>query len=116
MTDDCNDEDVSNLVPYLSKTVGSESFEDDLEVTIGQVNNLFKWYLGGTTMAVEWSNPTLLQVYKGESNWSDQSGVIELATADEWVYIIIETTVTVPHPIHLHGETSYHPFSLNKRN
>jgi hypothetical protein len=106
MTDDCDDEDYTNLVPYVSKTVGNETIEDDLAVTIGTVNNLFKWYLGGTTMAVEWADPTLLQIYNGESNWANQSGVIELANADEWVYIIIETTNSVTHPIHLHGKQS----------
>ncbi|KAI5851628.1 Cupredoxin [Morchella snyderi] len=102
-TDDCDDEDLTSLVPYVSKTVGSQEDGDDFAVTIGRVNNVFKWYLGGTTMAVEWADPTLLQVYNGESSWDDQSGVIELATADEWAYFIIETTNTVPHPIHLHG-------------
>lgn len=109
MTDDCDDEDLSNLVPYVSKTVGDESIEDDLAVAVGIVGNLFKWYLGGTTMAVEWADPTLLQVYNGESDWADQSGVIELESADEWVYIIIETTNTVPHPIHLHGKKRNYP-------
>ncbi|TVY86080.1 Laccase, partial [Lachnellula willkommii] len=28
-------------------------------------------------------------------------------TADEWVYIIMETTNAVPHPIHLHGHDFY---------
>jgi len=103
MTDNCDDEDSTNLVPYLSRTVGDESIEDDLPVTVELVNNLFKWYLNGTTMAVEWANPTLLQVYNDETNWANQSSVIELPNADEWVYIIVETTNTVPHPIHLHG-------------
>jgi FtsP/CotA-like multicopper oxidase with cupredoxin domain len=29
--------------------------------------------------------------------------VIELPTADEWAYVVVESTLGIPHPIHLHG-------------
>ncbi|KAK0107229.1 hypothetical protein ONS95_003931 [Cadophora gregata] len=102
-TDSCNDEDMSTLVPYLSKTVSTESEDDDFAVTVGRSNNVFKWYMVGTTFEVEWEDPTLLQIYEGDTNYTTSSHVIELPTADEWVYFIIETTQAVPHPIHLHG-------------
>ncbi|KAH7407626.1 Cupredoxin [Cadophora sp. MPI-SDFR-AT-0126] len=102
-TDSCDDEDMSTLVPYLSKTVSTESEDDDFAVTVGRSNNVFKWYMAGTTFEVEWEDPTLLQIYEGDTNYTTSSHVIELPTADEWVYFIIETTQAVPHPIHLHG-------------
>ncbi|KAI5794996.1 multicopper oxidase-like protein [Geopyxis carbonaria] len=104
--DDCDDMDMSLLVPYLSKSVtlsSGETEDDDLAITNNKVNGLFKWYIGGTTMAVEWADPTLLQVWNNETTWESQSGVIELDTADEWVYFVIETAQGIPHPIHLHG-------------
>jgi FtsP/CotA-like multicopper oxidase with cupredoxin domain len=42
------------------------------------------------------------------TNYTTSSHVIELDTADEWVYFVIETVNTVSHPIHLHG----HDFSI----
>lgn len=102
-TDSCEDEDMSTLVPYVSKTVSTESVNDDFAVTVGRSNNVFKWYMAGTTFQVEWEDPTLLQLYEGDTNYTTSSHVIELPTADEWVYFIIETTQAVPHPIHLHG-------------
>ncbi|OCK79607.1 multicopper oxidase [Lepidopterella palustris CBS 459.81] len=102
-TDDCIDEDSSNLVPYLSQTVTSPT-GDDLTVAIGRNSaNLFRWQIGTESFQVEWDDPTILQVYEGNTTWSDEECVYNLSTADEWVYFVIETSVKVPHPIHLHG-------------
>lgn len=106
--DDCIDEDVSDLVPIVSQTVGtlSNTDTDDNDVAVAVAKNtagLFKWRIGSTSMAVEWADPSLLQIYNGEDDWSDSDAVIELADADVWVYFVIETTLAVPHPIHLHG-------------
>lgn len=102
-TDSCDDEDVSSLVPYVSKTVTTSSLDDEEAVTVGRSNNVFKWYMAGTTFEVEWEDPTLLQIYDGDTNYTASSHVVELPDANEWVYFIIETTQAVPHPIHLHG-------------
>jgi FtsP/CotA-like multicopper oxidase with cupredoxin domain len=101
--DSCEDEAASSLVPILSKTVGAEA-EDILEVvTVGRTNNLFRWQLNSTSMVVDWADPTLLQVYDNGTAFATSNAVIQLPTADEWVYVIIETSLGVPHPIHLHG-------------
>ena len=106
-SDSCDDELISNLVPYFSLNASSEVLEDDFEVTVGRSGSLFKWYMSATTFVAEWDNPTVLQIYNNETNFTSASHVIELDTADEWVYFIIETTATVPHPIHLHGHDFY---------
>jgi FtsP/CotA-like multicopper oxidase with cupredoxin domain len=104
---DCAGEDASSIVPYLSLDVDSEaSSTDDLAVTIGRnTANRFKWYLGGTTFLTEWANPTAKQILEDptSTSFANSSAVIQLPTADEWYYLIIETTLSVPHPIHLHG-------------
>lgn len=56
-----------------------------------------------TSMEVEWENPTLLQVYNDNLTFTDTSGVVQLDTADQWYFFVIETDNAVPHPIHLHG-------------
>ncbi|KAI1848598.1 hypothetical protein JX265_011548 [Neoarthrinium moseri] len=103
-SEDCEDMDVSNLVPYISQTVTSASSEGVESATVGfNDNNFFKWYLNSTTMLVEWSDPTLLQIYDNVTSFDTSDAVIELPDANEWVYIVIQTTFAVPHPIHLHG-------------
>ena len=54
-------------------------------------------------MVVNWTDPTLMQILNGETSFADSNAVIELPDAGEWVYVVIQTTLAVPHPIHLHG-------------
>ncbi|KAF2445480.1 multicopper oxidase [Karstenula rhodostoma CBS 690.94] len=100
---DCNDELLSNLVPYLSQTVVDPRQDEDLSVSVGFVGNLFKWQIGLSTMLVEWANPSLMQINEGNATFENQENVYKLDNANEWVYFVIETQLAVPHPIHLHG-------------
>jgi FtsP/CotA-like multicopper oxidase with cupredoxin domain len=103
-TDSCDDEDMSDLVPYLALSASSSySVEDDFEVTLESPDNLFRWYMNSTSFVSQWDYPTVLQVAEGNDTWSAEQHVIKLPTANEWVYFIIETAVDRPHPIHLHG-------------
>lgn len=105
---DCVDEDSTNLVPYLSHTVGTAESQEDLAVTVARnTAGLFRWFIGNTTMEVEWADPSLLQILQGVTVWDNSSAVFQAAAADTWNYIIIETVQTVPHPIHLHGHDFY---------
>lgn len=103
--DDGCDDETSNITPYLSKTVGSTAAVTDSEAASVSFNsdNLFRWYLNSTTMEVSWSDPTLMQVLNGNTTYETDDAVITLPDADEWVYMVISTTLAVPHPIHLHG-------------
>ncbi|KAF9732880.1 hypothetical protein PMIN06_007491 [Paraphaeosphaeria minitans] len=100
---DCNDELLSNLVLYLSRTVVDPRQDEDLGVSISGSGNLFKWQIGLNSMLVEWANPSLLQISEGNTNFESQENVYKLDNAKEWVYFVIETALVVPHPIHLHG-------------
>jgi FtsP/CotA-like multicopper oxidase with cupredoxin domain len=107
-TDDCDDESQStDLVPYLALDAGAASITNDEVVTVGKVGNVFKWFMEATTFVSPWDNPTLLQVYNGNTTFNTSEHVVEIPTADEWMYFIISTTNTVPHPIHLHGHDFY---------
>lgn len=100
----CYDEDMANLVPVVSRSVSTAGWESMTDVTVDKnVNNLFRWYLNSTTMDVLWEDPTLMQIYNDVTDWSNSSGVIELPNANEWVYLLINTSMPVAHPIHLHG-------------
>lgn len=102
--DSCDDMDVSDLVPYLSQSASVPYYNSSEPVTLGtNSENLFRWKMNGTSMQVYWDNPTLLQIWKNDTSFTNTSGVVELPRADEWSYVVIETTLTVPHPIHLHG-------------
>ncbi|CAI7666690.1 unnamed protein product [Penicillium discolor] len=104
--DECIDEPVTSLVPQVPKTVSAADWNNLTDVTLGRNSaNLFRWYLNSTTMQVLWEDPTLLQLFNNENtpNFTESSGVIELPRAHEWVYLMINTSFPVSHPIHLHG-------------
>lgn len=102
--DGCVDEAMASLVPYVSKTVDSPSFWTETETVSVAKNSagLNRWRMNSTSMVVEWSDPTLLQVYNDDLDFTNTSGVVELDDADEWAYFVIEGGA-VSHPIHLHG-------------
>lgn len=94
----------ASLVPYLPLNVGSETLEEDLAVTIATNNSFIYWYVAGSSMDLDWSNPTLLQVEDGVTNFGTEENVYEVTEAGSWTYVILEQTVGAAHPIHLHGE------------
>lgn len=103
--DSCDDEPLASLVPYLALDVGAEGFEEDLAVAVVEDGDtdIFLWEIGPSWMNVSMSNPTLLQVVNGDVATTNQSNLYELNEANEWAYLIVETTNAQPHPMHLHG-------------
>jgi FtsP/CotA-like multicopper oxidase with cupredoxin domain len=102
-TDSCDDM-TDDITPYISKTVDDANWNDLEEATVAfNSAGLFRWYLNSTTMLVNWTDPTLLQVYDSATSFETDDAVIELDEADQWIYFVVETTLGVPHPIHLHG-------------
>ena len=103
----CLDEPSASLVPIVPLTAGAVSQTIEETVVIGPNNgnpNLFKWTLSGTTFYSQWENPTLQSIVN-DGTVPDTSGnlAIEVPNLGEWVYVIIETPIPLPHPIHLHG-------------
>ncbi|KAL7275104.1 hypothetical protein RUND412_001980 [Rhizina undulata] len=107
--DSCDDETLSNLVPYVSKDVTSTSFDtsfDDLDVEVAPFDGIYKWTLNGTSLVIDWGSPTLLELIDGKSYPTDYNTVL-LPDADTWVFFVIETALAVAHPMHLHGHDFY---------
>lgn len=106
---DCLDEDLSNLIPYLSLDAESPYYTDDETVSLGTDSTgvLFRWFIEGNTFQVEWGNPTLYQLVTNDTDYTTTQNILEVDESDEWVYLIIENSTPIPHPIHLHGHDFY---------
>jgi hypothetical protein len=79
--------------------------EGTLDVVIaGNTANLYKWFLSGTTFQSQYNDPTLLDIFTNDTV-PDYSGslLIPLPDDGEWVYVIVESVIPLPHPLHLHG-------------
>lgn len=96
-TDSCDDE-TSNLVPYISKTVGDSTTSTSEEAAVAISNGVFKWTLNSTSMLVNWTDPTLAQVLDEVTEFDTDDSVIQLPDANVWFYLAINTDLAVPHP------------------
>ncbi|KAF2176521.1 multicopper oxidase [Zopfia rhizophila CBS 207.26] len=103
--DECVDEEARSLSPVVAKDVGSTPFLRTVqEVTLGRnARNLFRWYVNGSTMEVQWGDPTLNRVVSNDMSWNRPQNVIQLDETNQWAYVIIQSRLALPHPIHLHG-------------
>ncbi|TVY82302.1 Laccase-2 [Lachnellula suecica] len=101
--DTCEDEVASNLVPYLAITAAASDYSDDFAVQLVQSSVGGLWEMGEHSFFNYWDYPTVLQAYEGNDTWTDEQEVYQFPTANEWVYFIIQTMNTQPHPMHLHG-------------
>ncbi|KAF2171368.1 multicopper oxidase [Zasmidium cellare ATCC 36951] len=107
-TAECIDEPYEKLVPRVPLTAGA-SADQTIEKTVviganGGVPNLFKWTLSGTTFQSQWGDPTLTNIVNNGSIPTYSGDLaITVPKLKEWVYVIIDSPIPLPHPIHLHG-------------
>ncbi|PQE11037.1 putative Laccase-2 protein [Rutstroemia sp. NJR-2017a BVV2] len=102
----CADEPVASLVPHLKLDVGNYSIvEEGLSFAF---TNYFTWTINGSSLLLDWANPTTLKIFNNETVFPTPYNVVALepdAANDDWVVYVIEdnTGFGLNHPIHLHG-------------
>ncbi|TLS22038.1 uncharacterized protein PpBr36_09537 [Pyricularia pennisetigena] len=107
-TDSCLDEDRSRLVPMVPKDVADPTWTRfNMASWNRTAKNLVRWYLNGTSMEVDWSNPTLAQMHDNTTAYKKSHAVAELDKPDAWIYVAVETNASAAHPLHLHGFDFY---------
>lgn len=106
----CGDESPADLVPWLSLDVGAwnEVALQSVQTAIGP--EWFQWTLNGSSLELDWEDPTIEKIIAGETSFPLDYNVVSVdrtpgATAAEWVVLIIQddTGFGITHPIHLHG-------------
>lgn len=101
---ECVDEPLSSLVPVAKLNPVSSDVEFVEDVTLDTVDNLFKWYLSGTTFMSHYEDPTLVRIVAdGVAPTYAGDLVLSLPEMGKWVYIVVESAIPLNHPIHLHG-------------
>lgn len=111
-TDECVDEPYQKLVPVAPLYAGPQTSEIHKNVVVGEgpeTPSLFKWSLDGNTFQSQWGDPTLGGIYWNDTvpNYSGNLAIeVGGKNRKEWVYVIVESPVPLPHPIHLHGHDS----------
>ncbi|KAJ5801107.1 uncharacterized protein N7518_003175 [Penicillium psychrosexuale] len=107
LTDTCEDEPAPKLTPIISTplvlTAEDFFYNETLSATTALTpHSVYRWYLNSTSMQGKWAQPTLRN-FSAESSIADKPAVIAIPQADTWVLVVIETSMDIAHPIHLHG-------------
>lgn len=103
-TDSCEDEEPTDLVPYLALNASDAyDYRNDETVSVQVTDNALLWIMNSSTFRTAWENPTLLQIADGYSNWTAKEQVIQLPQADKWTYMVVHSDFAQAHPMHLHG-------------
>ncbi|KAJ4421842.1 laccase, multicopper oxidase, benzenediol:oxygen oxidorectuctase [Gnomoniopsis sp. IMI 355080] len=109
-TESCGDEPLTNLVPHLSLDVGTINEIASQSMSFATGGEWFQWTLNGSSLEIDWENPTLTRMMNGETEFPLDYNVVTVgrtpgATDAEFVVLVIEddTGFGIYHPIHLHG-------------
>jgi len=105
----CQDE--TDLVPILPVNLGALSYGEEMPLDL-VTENYVKFLLNGTSLFIDWDNPTLLTVDNVDPTFADDSNVIALsgtsetvfpvlATNEKWTYFILQSvgSLGLNHPV-----------------
>ena len=82
---DCVDE--TQLVPHVVRNVGTFSYGDEMDVSI-VFDGYIKFTLNGTSLFLDWNNPTLLLVEDHDPSYPTAYNVVSLNGTAETVGIL----------------------------
>ena len=85
--DACVDEDLTSLVPVVQKSPGTLTYNETEAVSLVNNAGLISWTMNGSAMLVEWDDPTLLQIYEGNTSFTNSSNLIAIPEANQWVSV-----------------------------
>lgn len=71
----CGDEPLASIVPYLSLDVGDIAIEADEDLSFN-FGSAFTWTINGSSLWLNWSNPTVEQVMHGEQIFPTEYNVV----------------------------------------
>ncbi|KAK0639737.1 multicopper oxidase-domain-containing protein [Cercophora newfieldiana] len=114
MLDICRDEDLANLTPHIPHDVGPSAVTLDFDALLLPWKNdslALRWQVGSLApYKPPKSNPVATQALASAAlNLTPDYVPIDLThlQGKHWIYIIIESFLPLPHPIHLHGHDTY---------
>ncbi|RPA80406.1 hypothetical protein BJ508DRAFT_239962 [Ascobolus immersus RN42] len=116
IADVCVDESPSDLVPYHFHQVGLNAINDtgfsaNLRPELVEKSKL-RWNIGLEPYIPPKDSPTALSYINGVAPKDMDTYLVpvdltSLGNEDKWVYIILQSSLPLAHPIHLHGHDVY---------
>lgn len=81
-SDNCGDEPLSNLVPYLELDVGDPATEKELDLS-GNFGNLFTWAINSSSLRLNLTDPTFLRIVNNEQTFPTDYNAISVPVVNE---------------------------------
>ncbi|KAF5007382.1 hypothetical protein F66182_15741, partial [Fusarium sp. NRRL 66182] len=75
----------------------------DFTVALYQSGGIGLWEMGAKSFVNQWYYPSLMQIDEGNNTWGTSQNVYAYPEANEWAYMVIQTSNQQPHPMHMHG-------------
>ncbi|KAK4443526.1 Cupredoxin [Podospora aff. communis PSN243] len=114
MIDTCRDENLSNLTPHIPHDVGPSAVTHEFSALLLPWKNdslALRWQVGGPApYKPPKDDPVAGQVLAPEPFGLTPDYVpVDLTHLEgkKWVYVVVESFLPLPHPIHLHGHDTY---------
>jgi len=95
-----------NIPPNLFRP--SDIASNTLPIGLNIVNHttkgqIFSWHVKDTPISVEWGHPVLEYILEGNYSFPAAINLIQLNQKDTWTLFLVHSSLSLPHPIHLHG-------------
>ncbi|KAI1749746.1 multicopper oxidase [Xylaria castorea] len=100
----CQNDDLKKTVPFFPQAV--DPYPSTVEtITVDLFTNAtghHVWIMNNVTQYTDYTNPLLLEAYKGNLSFPAQANVYNFGT-NKTVRIVLNTVYQSAHPMHLHG-------------
>ncbi|KAI1080101.1 Cupredoxin [Whalleya microplaca] len=107
-SEDCGaDDEGMDVEPYFPMPVPEPSWTQNMDIgAFRNESGNFLWDFGGVTARVDFNDPTLLQVNRGDLQFDPDMNVINYGMNTSIRFIVNNPTPS-PHPMHAHGLNMY---------
>ncbi|KAH6615545.1 lcc2, laccase [Chaetomium sp. MPI-SDFR-AT-0129] len=113
----CLGEPAANTIPHLKlnvENIGGGVVYEELGFHLPnstarlEATDYFKWTINTSSLLLDWSDPTMAQIFNGDSIFPTDYNVVSVQPSGsdpEWTVLVIQDTSNfgIAHPIHLHG-------------
>ncbi|SLM35034.1 multicopper like protein [Lasallia pustulata] len=108
-TNACQNDDLSETVPFYSIAAGSPATTIDISISFGfNATGHFLWYMNNSTYRGNYNDPLFLLAAAGKLSYPyDPEWNIYNVGSNSSIRLYVENTTPASHPMHLHGHNMF---------
>lgn len=107
LLDLCADEPSDKLIPWVPKNVGASSISKNFEASLLPLANgelAFKWVINHDHYAPDTYEVSMKRILDNPNTPLPKYFIpTDISGVNNWVYFVVQSTLPLAHPLHLHG-------------